>query len=72
MRCASSRKIPSVWSLDWSFTAMISEISGCAANDSMQPEITASSSRAGTIALMDADSVMAMGLGSVSSPVRIG
>jgi hypothetical protein len=50
---------------------MISEISGWADSDSMHAAITASSLRAGTIALMDADSIILVGLGSVSSPERI-
>ncbi len=48
---ASSRRISEVRSEDWSFIAMISAISGCAASDAMQAAMDASSLRAGTMAV---------------------
>ena len=48
---ARSRRMSAVRSEDWSFTAMISTISGCAASDAMQAAMEASSLRAGTMAV---------------------
>src|SRR5579863_8018247 len=48
---ARSARTCAVPSDDWSFTAMICVISGCATSDSMHAAITASSLRAGTMAV---------------------
>src|SRR5580700_9839781 len=47
------RTISAVLSVDWSLMTRISAISGCRASDSTQEAMTASSFRAGTMALID-------------------
>src|ERR1700676_131633 len=47
------RTISAVLSVDWSFTTIISGISRCSTSDSMHAAMTASSFRAGTMAVID-------------------